>query len=213
MCATAPLTPPGAPPTAVPGGAAEFEAVDAALNEAFGEPPVPTAAGVARLRRLLDGGGSVRYAGDGAGGCAGAGSCSAPAAGTCELAGVGTRPAFRRRGVAGAVTAALTADLLARGAGSVWLESGGEGSRRVYEAVGFRPAGRRLYTALDGQDPAALRRTGDRAGRTAPPPCPARPPGRPARPGAGPMRLRWSAPGPPARSHADVYEETIPDAR
>ena len=92
------------------------------------------------------------------GGCAGAGTCSAPAVGTSELAGVGTRPAFRGRGVAGAVTAALAEALFAGGARSVWLEYSGEGSRQVYERVGFRPGGTRLYMALeDGHGGAANR--------------------------------------------------------
>lgn len=78
-----------------------------------------------------------------------AGSCSAPAVGTSELAGVGTRPVFRGRGVAASVTAALTEAMFARGARSVWLEYSGEGSRRVYERVGYRPRGTRLYMTLD----------------------------------------------------------------
>jgi predicted GNAT family acetyltransferase len=68
--------------------------------------------------------------------------------GTSELAGVGTRPAQRGRGIAGAVTAGLTQLMLARGNESVWLEYGGDGSRRVYERIGYRPAGRRLYLRI-----------------------------------------------------------------
>ncbi|NUS11509.1 MAG: GNAT family N-acetyltransferase, partial [Streptomyces sp.] len=81
-------------------------------------------------------------------GCAGGGSCSPPAAGTAELAGLGTRPAHRGRGVAAAVTFALAGALFGQGAGSVWLESSGSDSRRVYERTGFRPAGTRLYVSL-----------------------------------------------------------------
>jgi predicted GNAT family acetyltransferase len=68
--------------------------------------------------------------------------------GTSELAGVGTRPAYRGRGIAAAVTASLTELMLAKGNESVWLEYGGDGSRRVYERVGFRPSGRRLYVSI-----------------------------------------------------------------
>ncbi|MGW1290822.1 hypothetical protein ACWD4N_46545, partial [Streptomyces sp. NPDC002586] len=33
---------------------------------------------------------------------------------------------------------------------SFWLEYSGEGSRPVYERVGFRPGGTRLYVSLEG---------------------------------------------------------------
>ncbi|MDX2593158.1 MULTISPECIES: GNAT family N-acetyltransferase [Streptomyces] len=127
----------------------DYTAVDAALSEAFdGEfPPSPESA--ARLRRTQEGGGAVRFVRAADGGCAGAAICSAPADGTAELAGVGTRPAHRGRGIAAAVTAALAATAFDRGTRSVWLEYSGEGSRRVYERIGFRPTGTRLYMSLE----------------------------------------------------------------
>lgn len=70
--------------------------------------------------------------------------------GTAEVAGIGTRPVYRGRGIAAAVTAALTEAVFARGARSAWLEYSGDGSRRVYERVGYRPRGTRLYVSLDG---------------------------------------------------------------
>ncbi|OIJ64237.1 GNAT family N-acetyltransferase [Streptomyces mangrovisoli] len=132
----------------IPSTDAEFAAIDAALAEAFGGEFPASTEGAARLRRIQDGGGAVRYVRAPGGGCAGAATCSAPAAGTSELAGVGTRPAFRGRGIAGAVTAALARAAFTRGAESVWLEYSGEGSRRVYERVGFTPRGTRLYVRL-----------------------------------------------------------------
>jgi predicted GNAT family acetyltransferase len=68
--------------------------------------------------------------------------------GTSELAGVGTRPQHRGRGIAAAVVANLTESMFAKGNSSVWLEYGGDGSRRVYERVGYRPGGRRLYVSI-----------------------------------------------------------------
>ncbi|WP_328718405.1 GNAT family N-acetyltransferase [Streptomyces sp. NBC_00247] len=127
----------------------EYAAVDAALGESFEGVHASSAHGVARLRKLEDGGGGVRFVRAPDGTCAGAASCSAPAVGTAELAGVGTRPAFRGRGIAGAVTAALTGAMFDRGAESVWLEFSGEGSRRVYERIGYRPRGTRLYMRLE----------------------------------------------------------------
>jgi len=126
----------------------EYAAIDAALAEAFGSEYDASPESAARLRRIELLGGAVRFVPAPDGGCAGAGSCSAPAAGTCELAGVGTRPAFRGRGVAAAVTADLTAAMFARGARSVWLESSGEDARRVYERLGYRAEGTRLYLTI-----------------------------------------------------------------
>ncbi|MGZ3143374.1 GNAT family N-acetyltransferase [Lentzea chajnantorensis] len=58
-----------------------------------------------------------------------------------EVVGVGTLPAARRRGLGGAVTAALARDALDRGAGLVFLSAAGEEVARVYERVGFRRIG------------------------------------------------------------------------
>ncbi|WP_374120019.1 GNAT family N-acetyltransferase [Streptomyces sp. LS1784] len=93
-------------------------------------------------------GGAVRFVRAADGGCAGGAGVSPVDVGTAELAGVGTRPAYRGWGIAAAVVAELTRVMFDRGAESVWLEYSGEGSRRVYERVGFRPKGRRLYISL-----------------------------------------------------------------
>ncbi|MEV5988066.1 GNAT family N-acetyltransferase [Streptomyces sp. NPDC052051] len=152
VCTPATLTVPqfsdGAPPVDTPTTDEEYAALDAALAEAFGEPIASSAAGVARLRRVQEGGGAVRFVRAPDGGCAGGASCSAVAEDTAELSGVGTRPAYRGRGIAAAVTAALTDAMFAQGAGSVWLEYSGDGSRRVYERIGYRPQGKRLYLSL-----------------------------------------------------------------
>ncbi|SEQ45030.1 FR47-like protein [Lentzea xinjiangensis] len=58
-----------------------------------------------------------------------------------EIAGVGTLPVARRRGLGGAVTAALARDALERGATLVFLSAGSTEIARVYERVGFRHAG------------------------------------------------------------------------
>ncbi|MFF7966833.1 GNAT family N-acetyltransferase [Streptomyces sp. NPDC007903] len=149
VCTPATRTvPAGLPPTKTPRTDAEFAEIDAALTEAFGEEFPAPADGASLLRRTQARGGAVRFVRAEDGRCAGAASCSAPAEGTAELAGVGTRPAYRGRGVAAAVTSALAGVLFERGAESVWLESSGDGSRRVYERVGFRPGGTRLYLRL-----------------------------------------------------------------
>ncbi|MBO3675378.1 GNAT family N-acetyltransferase [Streptomyces sp. NEAU-YJ-81] len=140
---------PVAVPVAVPSTDEDYRAIDAALSEAFVGEFASSPEGAARLRRIQEDGGAVRFVRAPDGGCAGGATCSAPAVGTAELAGVGTRPAFRGRGIAAAVTAALTETMFARGAQSVWLEYSGEGSRRVYERVGYQPLGTRLYMSLE----------------------------------------------------------------
>ncbi|WP_369394100.1 GNAT family N-acetyltransferase [Streptomyces sp. CG1] len=157
VCTPATLTPPGSVPgsaapveVAAPVTEADYTALDIALAEAFGGAWEPSPEGSARLRRTEESGGAVRFVRAPGGGCAGGALCSAPAEGTAELAGVGTLPVHRGRGIAAAVTSALAGTMFGRGAESVWLEYSGEGSRRVYERVGFRPGGTRLYVSLEG---------------------------------------------------------------
>jgi ribosomal protein S18 acetylase RimI-like enzyme len=155
VCTPATLTVPvfadaEAPVVETPAADEDYRAIDAALSDAFGGEFATTPEGAARLRRTQENGGAVRFVRAPDGACAGGAACSAPAVGTSELAGVGTRPAYRRRGIAAAVTAALTGTMFAQGAESVWLEYSGDGSRRVYERLGFRPQGTRLYISLEG---------------------------------------------------------------
>ncbi|WP_432863444.1 GNAT family N-acetyltransferase [Microbispora rosea] len=150
VCVPATLTMPRAAlPVEKPSTNEDYAAIDAALSKAFGGEFASSPEGAARLRRTEESGGAVRFVRAPGGGCAGAAMCSAPAVETSELAGVGTCPEFRGRGIAGAVTATLAETMLSRGARSVWLEYGGEGSRRVYERVGFLPGGTRLYMSLE----------------------------------------------------------------
>ncbi|MCO8273083.1 GNAT family N-acetyltransferase [Actinoplanes sp. TRM 88003] len=118
-------------------------------NEAFGGAPTATVADAARVARQQAAGGVAIMAVDGNGGCAGGGQAVPPNGGVSEVAGIAVRPQCRRRGLAGAITAAVTARLFAAGADIAWLEASGTESWRVYERVGYRPAGKRLYIALD----------------------------------------------------------------
>lgn len=61
-----------------------------------------------------------------------------PLDGVTEVVGVATLPAARRQGLAAAVTAALVADVRARGIDLVFLTAGSAEVARVYERVGFR---------------------------------------------------------------------------
>jgi ribosomal protein S18 acetylase RimI-like enzyme len=64
-----------------------------------------------------------------------------PVEGVTEIVGVGSAPAFRRRGLGAAVTSALVADAFERGVETVFLSAGDETIARVYERVGFRTIG------------------------------------------------------------------------
>ncbi|WP_041834271.1 GNAT family N-acetyltransferase [Actinoplanes sp. N902-109] len=80
---------------------------------------------------------------------AGGGQAVPPSDGVSEVAGIAVREAYRRRGLAGAITADITSRLFAAGAELAWLEASGVESWRVYERIGYRPAGKRLYIAME----------------------------------------------------------------
>ncbi|MEU4688640.1 GNAT family N-acetyltransferase [Actinoplanes sp. NPDC023714] len=120
-------------------------ALAAATGEAFGEAPQASEADVARLRRNQERGGIPLAALTENGHCAGGGQAMPPQDGTSEIGGIGVREPFRGRGLGQAITAGLAERLFARGVEIAWLEASGEDSWRVYERVGFRPAGKRLY--------------------------------------------------------------------
>ena len=61
-----------------------------------------------------------------------------PVDSVCEIVGVGTFPAYRRRGLAGALTALLVKDALQRGLTTIFLSAGDSDVERVYERLGFR---------------------------------------------------------------------------
>jgi ribosomal protein S18 acetylase RimI-like enzyme len=70
---------------------------------------------------------------------AGAGMFTAPLDGLTELVGIATLEAFRRRGVATALTAHATRSAFAQGVEVAFLSAADERAGRVYERIGFRP--------------------------------------------------------------------------
>jgi ribosomal protein S18 acetylase RimI-like enzyme len=64
-----------------------------------------------------------------------------PRGGVTEIVGVATLPAYRRRGIGAAVTAALTRDAIERGIGTICLSAGSPDVARVYARAGFREVG------------------------------------------------------------------------
>jgi ribosomal protein S18 acetylase RimI-like enzyme len=134
---------------AAPASDDERAAMVAAQNEAFGAAFTSTAEDVTRMRRTEDQGGVVMLARSPVHGVVGGGQASPVNVGLSEVAGIAVRPAYRRRGVAGALTAAATERAFSGGAELAWLEASGDTSWRVYDRVGYPPAGQRLYIALD----------------------------------------------------------------
>ncbi|MEW2590419.1 GNAT family N-acetyltransferase [Micromonospora aurantiaca] len=132
-----------------PGTDSQRAALISVQNEAFGDDPVASEADVARLRRQQDAGGVVVTAVTEDGDCAGGGGAAAPVGAVSEVAGIAVRASYRRRGLASAITADVTRRLFGAGAEVAWLEAGGEDSWRVYDRVGYRPGGQRLYTAVN----------------------------------------------------------------
>lgn len=77
-----------------------------------------------------------------------------PLDGVTEIVGVATLPAFRRRGLAAALTSALALDAFERGCELVCLSAGDERVARVYERVGFERVGTFADAAPAGGDQA-----------------------------------------------------------
>lgn len=139
------------PPPAIPDGLSvavatsgrDHAAAIAAANEAYGEPPrQPTPEEITARRKLTASGGAVVLARDAESGePAGSGVLTAPMAGVSELAGVGTRPAHRNRGVAAAVVARLLERAAGNGIDLVWLSPEDERAERIYARTGFALVG------------------------------------------------------------------------
>ncbi|TMR97191.1 GNAT family N-acetyltransferase [Nonomuraea basaltis] len=118
------------------------------MNEAF-EVPEATEHDVARLRRVLDGGGLVAAAADTTtGNVVGAGQIGRPHRGVAEVAGIAVRTSHRRRGIAGAVTALLTRAGAEAGITTPFLTPADDGAARVYARVGYRKVGEVLHISL-----------------------------------------------------------------
>ncbi|TAG93390.1 MAG: GNAT family N-acetyltransferase [Oscillatoriales cyanobacterium] len=119
----------------VPVSEAEMFATVAAQNEAYGE-GAPSPEDVDSLRKNLAAGGIAVLARVAATGePAGAGMFTAPANQTTEIAGIGVRVPFRRRGIAGALTARLVREAFDAGVTVAFLMTLHEQEFRVYTAL------------------------------------------------------------------------------
>ena len=127
----------------------EYRGAATAQWEAYGETGPPAQHAVDSLQRSAAAGGVVVLARDAATGePAGAGICTAPEDGLTELTSVGVRTAFRRRGIAEAVTGRLAEGAFAAGMVGVFLMAAGEDEARIYARAGFTRAGEVLHISL-----------------------------------------------------------------
>ena len=124
---------------AMVGSGEDLWAVARVQNTAYGERVETGRHDVDRLRRTVDGGGAVALARwDGV--PAGTGLFTSPRHGLVEIAAVGVLPAYRRRGIASAVTAALTSAAFAAGA-TPYLQTETANERRLYARLGYHTVG------------------------------------------------------------------------
>jgi predicted GNAT family acetyltransferase len=127
----------------------DLMAMIAVQREAFGDPTRALSEDVDAMRASIERGAIVVLAREASTGeAAGAGVCTPLESRVTEIAGIGVRQSFRRRGIASAVTARLTADAFNRGVTLAWLTPGDEDAQRTYARVGFRPIGEMLMISL-----------------------------------------------------------------
>lgn len=132
----------------VPQSDSDLLALLTVQNEAYGEGS-PDPSDVVRRRDFLAAGGLAILARDAATGePAGGGLCDVPVNGASELTSIGVRATFRRRGIAGAMTARLVRDAHAHGITTVFLMAAGEAEARIYARVGFVTSGEVLHISL-----------------------------------------------------------------
>jgi ribosomal protein S18 acetylase RimI-like enzyme len=132
----------------------DVRAAAAAQHEAYGEPDEPTDGWVEGVLRSIAAGGLLVLARDAqTQEAAGGGQCTPPQAGASELAAIGVRPAFRRRGIAAAMTSWLAARMRGRGADLVYLTAAGETEAGIYARVGFERVGAASYVSLPARRP------------------------------------------------------------
>lgn len=123
----------------------ELWAVAGAQAEAYAQPEV-TVHDRDRLRGVLDHGGLVALARDAVTGAGvGGGLCAPPHDGVSELAAIGVRTAYRRRGIAAALTAELTRACPEVGIGTPFLTPAGPAEQRIYERAGYQVAGEMIH--------------------------------------------------------------------
>jgi ribosomal protein S18 acetylase RimI-like enzyme len=132
----------------VPVSDTEMMATVAVQNEAYAE-SAPSPEDGQRLRDSMAAGSIVVLARLAATGeAAGAGMCSVPGNQTTEIAGIGVAEAFRRRGIAGALTTRLMREAFEAGVTVAFLMAAHEAEKRIYLRAGFSITGEILHISF-----------------------------------------------------------------
>ncbi|MDF5729557.1 MAG: GNAT family N-acetyltransferase [Rhizonema sp. PD38] len=127
---------------------AEILATVMVQNEAYGASPL-SLEDAQRLRNSIVAGAIAVLACVAATGePVGAGVCSVPENQMTEIAGIGVRIAFRRQGIAGALTTRLVQEAFGAGVTTTFLMAAHEAERRIYTRAGFTPIGKILHISL-----------------------------------------------------------------
>lgn len=144
-----PREPPGITVRAAAGDA-DLHAAAAVQHEAYEVPDPPGPRDVERLARMVQRGGVVSVAVDDASGqIAGTGlvDVTGPGASTGELAAVAVRCAFRRRGIASALSAHLARTAHSQAISLVFLEAE-PAEERIYRRTGFVDVTTKIWMSL-----------------------------------------------------------------
>ncbi|WP_138498329.1 GNAT family N-acetyltransferase [Nostoc sp. PA-18-2419] len=132
----------------VPVSDAEILATVTVQNEAYGE-SAPSPEDIKRLSNSLAAGGiAVLARVVTTGEPVGVGVCSVPINQTTEIAGIGVRVAFRRRGIAGALTTRLVQEAFDAGITMAFLMAAHQEEVRIYTRSGFSTIGEILHISL-----------------------------------------------------------------
>jgi GNAT superfamily N-acetyltransferase len=127
----------------------ELRGLRSVQHEAYDEPGAPTDEDVVSLRRGLESGGGAilaRTTDDRT--PVGAGEFTPIIGGVSEITSIGVIPPYRRRGIAAAMCARLSAEVRARGATTPFLMAN-DAESRVYARVGFVTRGAVLHISRD----------------------------------------------------------------
>jgi len=118
-----------------------------AQHEAFGAAPdTPSDEAVASFRASIQEGMLAVYARDAAThDPTGGGEGTIPVDGLTEIAGIGVREAYRRRGIAAALTSGLVKKAFQAGATLPFLMAAAEAEERIYARAGFTTIGYTLH--------------------------------------------------------------------
>ncbi|MEZ0325513.1 MAG: GNAT family N-acetyltransferase [Fimbriimonas sp.] len=118
------------------------------VRRAFGSEEPPNEEEIATTREGLESG-RMRAALARVDGVPAGGAYTVGDAMICELAGVGTLPEFRRRGVASSASSALMQEHFRNPDTLVWLSAGDDVAKAVYERLGFKVIGTQLNYIQD----------------------------------------------------------------